>query len=285
MLNKHNIIAIVYDFDGTLSPLPMQEYTVFKALGIKAEEFWGNVSKEAHSSGGDEMLIYLRHLKEHICKHQPSFKREDFANLAGNINYFPGVSNWFEKINQFVELKGQGAVQIEHFIISAGLKEILEGTSISKYFKQLYASEYFYNENGRPSFPKLLITDTTKTQFLFRINKGKENPAENINEHMPDEERRIPFDNIIYIGDGMTDVPCMALTKKSGGHAIAVYNPDSEKALNTCRKLMNANRIHFFEKADYSENKALYNYICTILQQQIFNIFSKNIENNCKNNL
>ncbi len=249
---------MVYDFDGTLSPQPMQEYTVLPKIGIEPEAFWASVHEEARATGSDPMLTYMRLMMEKLYKHDDiKVTREDFASMASRIKYFPGVEAWFPAIDAYVKKRSNGTARVQHYIISAGQKEILEGVSIRKYFKQIYASEYHFNQYGIATFPKLLITDTSKTQFLFRINKGKESLAESINEHMPEGERPIPFGNIIYLGDGMTDVPSMALTKKSGGHAVAVYNPKVSKTKTTCMSLLNAGRVDFIAPADYRESSKL----------------------------
>jgi len=245
-------IAMVYDFDGTLSPQPMQEYTVLPKIGIAPKKFWAQVHSEAVETGSDPMLVYMRLMMEKLYNNdEVRVTREDFAAMAKKIKYFPGVESWFPAIDAYVKQRSQGAVKVSHYIISAGQKEILEGVSIKKHFKQIYASQYHFNRYGIATFPKLLVTDTSKTQFLFRINKGREEMSESINEHMPESERPIPFSNLIYIGDGMTDVPSMALTKKSGGHAIAVFNPKIARTKQTCVRLLDAGRVDFIAPADY----------------------------------
>ena len=270
---SQNTIAMVYDFDGTLSPQPMQEYTVLPKFGIEPETFWAKVHKEATETGSDSMLVYMRLMMEMLYKNDDvRITREDFAAMAKQIEYFPGVEEWFPRINAYVKKRGAGAVNVHHYIISAGQKEILEGVSIQKYFKQIYASEYHFNQYGIANFPKLLITDTSKTQFLFRINKGKETLSESINEHMPEGERPIPFSNIIYIGDGMTDVPSMALTTKSGGHSLAVYNPTLAKSKKTCVELLDAGRVDFIAPADYRERAKLAKRVQLLLDSVIAGI-------------
>ena len=153
--------------------------------------------------------------------------------------------------------KGAGRVKVQHYLISAGQKEILEGASIRKHFKRIYASEYHFNHHGVATFPKFLVTDTLKTQFLFRINKGIEDVTESINEHMPEALRPIPFPNMIYVGDGMTDVPSMALTTKNGGHAVAVYGPTDARGRATCLKLLDAGRVDFVAEADFRRSSKL----------------------------
>lgn len=268
-----NTIAMVYDFDGTLSPQPMQEYTVLPKFGIEPEAFWAKVHKEAQQTGSDPMLVYMRLMMEMLYKNDDvRITRADFAEMAKRIEYFPGVEEWFPFINTYVKKRGAGAVNVQHYIISAGQKEILEGVSIRKYFKQIYASEYHFNQYGVANFPKLLITDTSKTQFLFRINKGKESVGESINEHMPEAERPIPFSNLIYIGDGMTDVPSMALTKKSGGHTVAVFNPKHAKSKTTCVSLLDAGRVDFIAAADYRTSSKLAKRVQLLLDSVIAEI-------------
>jgi 2-hydroxy-3-keto-5-methylthiopentenyl-1-phosphate phosphatase len=252
-----NTIALVYDFDGTLSPQPMQEYTVLPKIGVAPVEFWAMVNREARETESDPMLVYMRHIIEALERVKVDVKREDFAVMARAIEYFPGVATWFGRINAYVRKRSRGQVKVQHYLISAGQKEILDGVSIRRHFKRIYASEYHFNHHGVATFPKLLVTDTMKTQFLFRINKGIEAVTESINEHMPEDERPIPFQNMIYVGDGMTDVPSMALTKKNGGHTVAVYDAQGDKGRATCVKLLDAGRVDFVAEADFRAGSRL----------------------------
>jgi len=252
-----NTIALVYDFDGTLSPQPMQEYTVLPKIGAKPAEFWAKVNREARETASDQMLVYMRHIIEALDDAKVDVKREDLAAMARNIVYFPGVKTWFTRMNAYARKRSRGRVSLRHYLISAGQKEILDGVSIRKHFARIYASEYHFNHHGVATFPKLLVTDTLKTQFLFRINKGREEVTESINEHMPESERPIPFQNIVYVGDGMTDVPSMALTKKSGGHTVAVYERRDARGRATCVKLLDAGRADFIAEADYRRGSKL----------------------------
>lgn len=247
---SQSTIALVYDFDGTLSPQPMQEYTVLPKIGMAPAKFWDKVNREARDTESDQMLVYMRHIIEALEREKVDVKREDFAAMARAIKYFPGVPTWFTRMNRYVERRSRGQVALHHYLISAGQREILDGVSIRKHFKRIYASEYYFNHHGVATFPKLLVTDTLKTQFLFRINKGKESVTESINEHMPEVERPIPFHNMIYVGDGMTDVPSMAITKKNGGFAVAVYGP-RDKGRATCTRLLDAGRVDYIAEADF----------------------------------
>jgi phosphoserine phosphatase len=277
-----NTIALVYDFDGTLSPQPMQEYTVLPKIGVEPVEFWARVRRETLATQSDQMLVYMRHIVEALENEKIAVKREDFAAMAHAIRYFPGVEGWFNRVNAYVRAKSGGRIKVAHYLISAGQKEILEGVSIKKHFRRIYASEYHFDHHGRATFPKILVTDTMKTQFLFRINKGREQVNESINEHMPEGERPIPFQNMIYIGDGMTDVPSMALTKKNGGHTIAVFKEDEEETLVTCRKLLDAGRVDFIAPADYRPKGKLYRRVELLLDSIIAGIAYAQEVHDCK---
>jgi phosphoserine phosphatase len=267
-----NTIALVYDFDGTLSPQPMQEYTVLPKIGVEPAQFWAMVNREARETESDPMLVYMRHIIEALEREKVDVKREDFAAMASAIEYFPGVATWFARMNAYVKRRSRGQVKLQHYLISAGQKEILDGVSIRKHFKRIYASEYHFNHHGVATFPKLLVTDTLKTQFLFRINKGLELVTESINEHMPEAERPIPFANIIYVGDGMTDVPSMALTKKSGGHTVAVFDAKSERQRAICMKLLEAGRADFIAEADYRKASKLSRRVALLLDAIIADV-------------
>jgi hypothetical protein len=252
-----NTIALVYDFDGTLSPQPMQEYTVLPKIGVEPAQFWSMVNREARETESDPMLVYMRHILEALEREKVDVKREDFAAMARAIEYFPGVTSWFGRMNAYVKRRSKSRVTLQHYLISAGQKEILDGVPIRKHFKRIYASEYHFNHHGVATFPKFLVTDTLKTQFLFRINKGLEAVTESINEHMPEADRAIPFQNMIYVGDGMTDVPSMTVTKKNGGHTVAVYDPKGDKGRATGVKLLDAGRVDFVAEADYRPGSKL----------------------------
>ncbi len=258
-------LAIIYDFDGTLTPQPMQEYTVLPQLGISPEAFWQEVNHEVRATGGDAILTYMRLLVEKIEANKAHLSRDALRRLARSIQYYPGVAGWFERINAYVTGCSRGLVQTRHYIISAGLSEILEGISIKHHFERIYASQYHFNHHEVACFPTVVINDTSKTQYLFRINKGREAAGESINEYMPEAERPIPFTHMLYIGDGLTDVPCMTVTKKYGGFAVAVHNPAAAASVETCRELVRAERIDYFAAADYRPGRVLEKRVKTLL--------------------
>lgn len=258
-------LAIVYDFDGTLTPQPMQEYTVLPQLGISAAEFWAEVNDEVRRTGGDSILTYMRLLIEKIEANKAHLSRDALRQLATGIEYYPGVENWFDNINAYVAKRSGDSVQTRHYIISAGLSEILEGINIKHHFTRIYASQYYFDHHEAARFPTIVINDTAKTQYLFRINKGREQALETINEYMPEGERPIPFQHMLYVGDGLTDVPCMTVVKNYGGFALAVHKPRSRDAVNVCKELADANRIDFFAPADYRPGRTLERRVQKIL--------------------
>ena len=182
----------------------MQEYTFLPKLGLKSKTFWDEISEEASKTGAETMMVYMRQLLDQAKNKNIRISKDEFLIMGRDIKYYSGVEDWFTNINNYVRRISKSDVKIKHYIISAGHSEILQGISIKKHIKKIFASEYYYRKKNAV-FPKIVVTDTTKTQFIFRINKGKESLSQNINEHMPENQRPIPFDNIIYIGDGMTD--------------------------------------------------------------------------------
>lgn len=267
---NQNTIALIYDFDGTLSPQPMQEYTVLPKLGSNPKKFWEKVKRETKEQKATEIITYMRLMYEELELKRLHIARNDLKALAKGILYFPGVETWFDEVNQYVKSKSRNSVKVRHYVISSGLREILEGTSIFKKLDGAFGSQYFFDHHGRATFVNRVITDSSKTQYLFRINKGKEDLAESVNEHMPRGERPIPFDNMIYFGDGETDVPSMAVTREQGGYAVAVHQPHKGKA--KCRDLFAASRIDFYAPADYRKGRELWRKTTLILDKMISSI-------------
>ena len=245
------IVALMYDFDKTLSPKNMQDYGFMDGLDMTSKEFWDECTRLTKANGMDSILSYMYLMLE---KGRSKFllKRENFQELGKSVKLFPGVSTWFERINGYCAEQG---LQCEHYIISSGLKEIIEGTPIAGEFKEIYAAEYLYDKDGLAKWPAMAVNYTSKTQFLYRINKGILDVTEQraLNEYVPEDERRIPFRNMIYFGDGDTDIPCMKLTKVNGGHSFVVYQKDRKEA----ERLISENRVNFAFKADYRKGSPL----------------------------
>tara|TARA_Y100001936_G_scaffold250301_1_gene302729 strand:+ start:6176 stop:7006 length:831 start_codon:yes stop_codon:yes gene_type:complete len=261
---KQNTIALVYDFDGTLIPKTMQEYTIIPRLKLNSDKFWSQIIKEANDTEGEIMMIYMRQLITHAESMNINITREEFKLMASKIKYFKGVETWFDNINQYIKSKHH-MIKIAHYVISAGHHEILESTSIHHKLTNVFGSQYYFDNKGRATFPKNVVTDTAKTQFLFRINKGKEKVSDSINSHMPEDKRPIPFENMIYIGDGLTDVPSMALIKKQNGHAVSVYPKNSKEQKKVSADLLSAKRVDFIAEANYTKSSILYKRICLLI--------------------
>ncbi len=263
---KNPIIALMYDFDKTLCTKDMQEYGFIPAMNMNSSDFWKEVSELTDTKNMDNILAYMFKMVEKAKEKQVPISRETFEKLGKDVEYFDGVITWFDRINTYAEEIG---VRIEHYIVSSGIKEIIEGTKIAKYFKKIYACEFMYDYNGFIQWPKFAVNYTAKTQFLFRINKGvltiDTKSADKLNKFTPENERRIPFQNMIYIGDGLTDVPCMKLVKSYGGQSIAVYDP--EKGKNEATELMKANRVNFVVPADYGINSEMEIIVKAILKK------------------
>jgi phosphoserine phosphatase len=265
-------IALVYDFDGTLSPKPMQEYSFLPALGIKAADFWAECTRVARAESADPLITYMHLMYKMAREKGLRIEREDLVRQGASVELFPGVAEWFDEIAAYIQIRAESAgVELRHYLVSSGLTEIIEGTKIRKHFHNVFASEYWFDAYELP-FPKRVITDTGKTQYLFRINKGIEDLGESINAHMAEDLRPIPFRNMIYFGDGETDVPSMALMRKSGGHAIAVHPEEPGRGFDTCVDLFRAGRVDFYAAADYRRGSDLFKRTCLLLDRILADI-------------
>lgn len=264
MKKKKPIIALIYDFDGTLSPGNMQEFGFMEAIGKSSKEFWTENTKTAEDNDADQILTYMYLMLQKAQLQNVSLKRESFQSFGKKIELFPGVKDWFKLINAYGKAIG---IEIEHYINSSGLIEMVEGTEIAKEFKNIYACSYLYDVDGKAIWPAVAVNYTTKTQFLFKINKGIDSIYDNrkVNEFIENDKRRIPFSRMIYFGDGETDIPCMKLIKDQGGHSVAVYKPRDSKKKAVSEKLISENRVNFACPADYSINKEMHEVVKTIL--------------------
>ena len=265
MKTKRNIdVALVYDFDGTLAPGNMQEFGFVQAVGKDPEAFWNKTAELSVSNDASAILCYMYLMLQEAKASGLSLKREAFRKFGAQIELYRGVAEWFDLINSYG--KGIG-LNVKHYINSSGLKEMIEGTPIAKKFENIYACSFLYDVDGVAYWPAVAVDYTTKTQFLFKINKGIREISDNrrINEYVSREERPMPFERMIYFGDGETDVPCMSVVKDQGGHSIAVYGQPRKKA--TALRLIKENRVNFACKADYSEEGEIYATVCRILDK------------------
>ena len=264
MAKKLTPFAIAYDFDGTLAPGNIQEYDFVPAIGMTKKAFWKDVGELTKKHNADNILMYMMHMLDKANAAQVPVRKVDFVNFGRSVTLFEGVIDWFDRINRYGKERG---VKVMHYIISSGNREMIEGTPIAKKFAAIYASSFIYDQNGVAKWPALAVNYTTKTQFLFRINKGVLNVHDNskINEFVPKEDRHVPFNNIVFIGDG--DIPCFRMVKSQGGHSIAVYKPSTHGTKEKAKKLIKDGRVNFIAPANYSENSEIDTFVKRIINK------------------
>jgi 2-hydroxy-3-keto-5-methylthiopentenyl-1-phosphate phosphatase len=260
-MNKKPIVAILYDFDSTLATSDMQNFGFIPALGMTPAEFWGKTTEFSNKTGVERTLSYL-YMMCKMTKEKGIKMTEEWLHTMGeNIEFFPGVLDWFSHINQFGLEHG---VKVEHYLISSGNKEIVAGCKIAKEFRVLYACEFLFDPiTKEPVWPKLAINFTQKTQYFFRISKGVYDANDDVGVNSKTPEHRIPYSNIIYIGDGMTDIPAMIIAKNNGGKSIAVYPRGQEDKVET---LYRDGRVNYVCPADYRAGKDLDKVMQLIIQ-------------------
>ena len=261
-MEERPILALMYDFDHTLSPRDMQEYAFIPEPGLEAEEFWQMCRVTGKKYNMDDILAYMYVMLREGKKRGMTLRRETFNRQGSQVELFPGVDTWFDRVNAYGDRLG---FSVEHYILSSGQKEIIEGTSIAKKFKMIYAAEYVYNDDtGEPEWAAMAVNYTSKTQFIYRINKGILDVTDNrrLNEHTPHDMRRVPYTNMIYIGDGSTDIPCMKLGGTRGGRSIAVYTGERNRTVND---MLIHGRVQFVAPTDYREGSDM--------EKTVFGIF------------
>ena len=254
---KLALAAIIYDFDGTLAPGSIQEHSFLPSLSIDKRVFWPAVKAEAKLQDADEILVYMRQMLERAREQGIPVTKESLKQHGKGLPLFNGVPTWFEKINGFAR---QVNLQLEHYVISSGIREMIEGCEIGQRFTRIFASSFIYDADGQAVWPGVAINYTTKTQFLFRINKGIPNTWNNeaINTYVPMDKRTVPFQNMLFIGDGDTDIPSMKMVRHQGGYSIGVFDPDIwQDRQEHIQRLISADRVNFVASADYREGSQL----------------------------
>lgn len=253
MKRQKPTVALMYDFDKTLCTKDMQEYSFIPNVNMTPAEFWREANDLARESKMDGILAYMFVMLDRARTARVSVRRESFVALGKDLEFFPGVETWFDRMDRFGRECG---VKVEHYIISSGLREIIEGSSIFRYFREVFACEFLYDANDVAVWPKNVVNYTTKTQFLFRINKGVLDISDDtsVNDFIPEDERPVPFRNMLYIADGKTDIPCMKLVRVNGGYSIAVYQKNTK---DTASDLLRDGRASLMLPADYSEGGEL----------------------------
>jgi len=259
-MKKIPTIAFMYDFDKTLCDQDMQNYTFIPNLNMSSDEFWSETEKFGKKNYMEGILAYMYYMLYKSKEKNQTFNKEYLQSMGKNVNFYKGVQNWFKRINAYGESLG---VKVEHYIISSGIKDIIEGSVIKDEFKKIFACQYYFNEEGEAVWPKIAINYTQKTQYIFRVSKGAydETDTKKVNDKMSD--RVIPYQNMIYIGDGLTDVPCMTFLKKQGGISIAIYpKGKKDKVVN----LLLDDRVNYICSADYQEGSELDSIVKLIMQ-------------------
>ena len=256
MPRKFTPMTIAYDFDGTLADGNMQEHQFLPDIGMKPADFWAEVKRLTKEHQADEVLVYMNLMLRKADGQGVKVGRDDFKNQGKSIVLFDGVEGWFERITEYARSK---EVRLDHVLISSGNAEIFAGTAIAAKFSHIYASKFMFDHNGIATWPALAVNYTTKTQYLFRINKGAHDLSDNgaVNKFIKNSERAVPFENMVFIGDGSTDIPCFRLVKDQGGLSIAVYKQRARGAHDKADAYVADGRVHCVAPAVYSDGGEL----------------------------
>lgn len=268
------IVALIYDFDKTLATDDMQAFSFIPNLNMTSNEFWQKTGEFSKKTGTESILSYL-HLMIDECKKKNIPLTKQYLNSLGkDVKFYEGVTTWFKRLNAYAETLG---ITLEHYIISSGNKEIIEGSSIAKEFKAIYGCEFLYDEKGIAYYPKCIVNYTLKTQYLFRISKGVTNPQDDRLVNQKINEKHVEFRNMIYLGDGLTDIPCMTLIKEKNGKSIAIYQPNKKEVVE---QLLLENRVNYVCKSDFKSNSPLERLVKLILDSIAISEKLLNKENN-----
>ena len=265
-MKKKPTVALIYDFDGTLSPGNMQEFGFIQAIGQTPDEFWSKSNAVPDGQEVNSILSYMKLMIDEARAKGISLTRDSFVSFGKHIELYEGVKEWFSLVNEYGRRRG---VNVEHYINSSGQTELIEGTSIAKEFKKIFACSFWYDENGVAVWPAVAVDYTGKTQFLFKIAKGIMDISDNtkVNESQKEDDKPIPFSHMIYLGDGTTDVPCMKIVKMFGGNSIAVYAAENKQQRETAQKLLRQDRVNFVCEADYRVGGPVYEVVTTLIDK------------------
>lgn len=276
-MKNRPILAICYDFDKTLSPDDMQAQGYIQSIDYEVSEFWKESNELAKNNDMDQNLAYM-YMMASNARGKVLFTKDTLYEKGSNVKLFPGVKTWFDRINEYGKNKG---VCVEHYIISSGLKEMIEGTEVADKFKKIYASSFYFDKDGVAVWPAQVVNYTNKTQFLFRIEKGVlDINDQGVNSYFQPNQYRVPFRNMIYIGDSDTDIPCMKLVNANGGHSIGVYNSKTKDKSKVFR-MLEENRIKYYEPADYKKGSELEKLVQMIIDRTASNELLEEVHFNC----
>ena len=261
-------IALCYDFDGTLSPTNMQDYAFFPKLQTPPHEFWERTCALARAQDADAILAYMYLMCAEARAADIKIRREDFVEFGRSVKFFDGLidrggGDWFSDINAYGARLG---ATVRHYVISSGIREMIEGTAIGGKFDKIYASSFMYGGDGAAFWPSLVVNYTTKMQFLFRINKGVFDIQDSVNRYMPEDARPVPFRRMIYFGDGSTDIPAMKLVKTQGGYSVAVHDGTPEKR-EKAHRLLDEDRVNYAVRADYTPDSKLARQVKLVMEE------------------
>jgi len=259
MKNEAHRTAIVYDFDGTLAPGNIQKHSFLPELTDDVQAFWAEVKEQSRQHDSDEILIYMWRMLELARTKSHAITSETLKAHGQRTPLFSGVASWFDRVNEYARAR---YLDVEHYVVSSGIQDMIEGCAVSRHFKKVYGSKFIYDSEGNAIWPGVAINYTTKTQYLFRINKDVPNhwDSERVNRWQPMKERPLPFTRMLYIGDGDTDIPSMKMVRLQGGFSVAVFDPEdwgAGKSQKKIYRLISEDRAHFVSPADYSPGSQL----------------------------
>ena len=252
-------VALIYDYDDTLARGSIQESSLIPNLNIEPKSFWSEVYSRTKENDADRILVYMQLMLRKAEEMKFKITKQVLRDHGNSSDLFEGLSDksWFSRLNEFADDK---ELSLEHYVISSGTKEMIEGSVIANQFKRIFASKYIYDDSGRAVWPGVAINYTTKTQFLFRINKGilDISDDDSLNAYTPEQKRPIPFSRMIFIGDGFTDIPAMKMTTQQGGYSIATYDPKCDPtSLNKIHALIADDRVNYVAPADYTKDSPM----------------------------
>ena len=265
-MRRKPIVALIYDFDGTLSPGNMQEFGFIQAIGQTPQEFWTKSDSIASGQDASGILAYMKLMFDEARRNHIRLTRDGFRSFGKDIKLYEGVRDWFHNVNEYGKQHG---VIVEHYINSSGLTEIIEGSPIAKEFKHIFAGSFLYDEKGVAEWPGIAVDYTGKTQYLYKIQKGifSSRDSKLVNESWADDQKRVSLDHMIYFGDGETDIPSMKLVKSEGGNAIAVFDPSRPGKKENARKLLRQGRVNFITPASYTKDSRTFRLVCAIIDK------------------
>jgi phosphoserine phosphatase len=255
-----NTIAFIFDFDDTLAPDSTSGF--LHHFGVDVQAFWKKDVQELIEKDWDPIPAYLYQMIR-LSNNSKRITREALAEWAKQITYYPGVENIFDSLRQHAKAVDP-TLKLEFYLISSGIAGILRHTSIAKHFEDIWACDFDYDDEGQILFPKKVVSFTDKTRYIFHISKGifgeksRGRPFD-VNQKVESRDLRVPLNQMIFVGDGYTDIPCFSLVRKGGGIAIGVYDSDNRDKWGRAWGFIEQQRVSNLVPADYTPKSALAN--------------------------